>query len=244
MALTLDVIPEIGPVYGPCGDAGDLIGVVIVHGSEGPMAGWAHRFAAILAGHGMLALPISYGEGTVWGAGPIRDVDLGVIPRAVAALADHPRCRAAGVFGWSRGGEMVLLAASLFGVGSIPCVAAHAPSDVVVNAFDPEALRAGGDRHAAGPDGPRAWRLEGEESALRPGTPVEIERYTGPVFLSVGTADEVWDPAMTLRLADRLAAAGNPADLLVAEGQGHGFDFDREPELWGRLIAFFERALR
>lgn len=242
MGLSLEVIRGIGPVYGP-NEGDDLIGVVIVHGSEGLMAGWAHRFAAILAGHGMLGLPIRYGQGDVWGAGPIRDVDLGVIPCAVSALVDHPRCRGAGVFGWSRGGEMVLLAASLFGADAIPCVAAHAPSDVVVNAFDPAAMRAGEDRHQLGAGGPRAWVLAGAEDALTPGTPIEIERYGGPVFLSVGTADEVWDHAMTLRLADRLSIAGRPADLLVAEGQGHGLDFDREPELWARLIAFFEGAL-
>lgn len=242
MALSLEVIDGIGPVYGP--DQGDdLIGVVIVHGSEGPMAGWSHRFAAILAGHRMLALPIGYGAGDVWGAGPIRDVDLGVIPRAVEALADHPRCRGAGVFGWSRGGEMVLLAASIFGVGAIPCVATHAPSDVVYAAFDPVVLRTGGHPQARVADMPRAWVLEGYEDALAPGTPIAVERYGGPVFLSVGTADEVWDHQMTLRLADRLEEAGNPAELMVAEGQGHGYDFDREPELWVRLIAFLERHI-
>ncbi|MEM9474641.1 MAG: prolyl oligopeptidase family serine peptidase [Pseudomonadota bacterium] len=239
--LTLETTAA-GPIYGPGDDRDALVGVVIVHGSEGPMAGWAHRFAAILAAHGMLALPIGYGDGDFWRAGPIRDVDLAVIPRALQTLRADPRCARVGVFGWSRGGEMVLLAASLLGAGAIPCVAAHAPADVVNNAFDPVALRAGGDWRAVDPDGPCAWALDGQDAALRPGTEIAIERFQGPVFLSVGTADDVWDPAMTRRLADRLAAAGNPADLLIAEGQGHGYDFDREPELWARLIAFFGRA--
>lgn len=241
-ALALEELGGHGPVYGP-GDGAALPGVVILHGAEGPMAGWAHRFAAILAAHGFLALPLGYGEGDFFGAGPIRDVDLRAVPAAVAALAAHPRCRGAGLFGWSRGGEMALLAAVLAGAGAIPALAVHAPSDIVNGAFDPAEMRRTGHMRTADPDGPRAWAWPGNEAALTPGAPIEIERYGGPVFLSVGTADEVWDPRMTCNLADRLAAAGRPADLLLAEGEGHGYSFAREPELWARLIAFFERAL-
>ncbi|MEM9972861.1 MAG: acyl-CoA thioester hydrolase/BAAT C-terminal domain-containing protein [Pseudomonadota bacterium] len=241
-ALTLEEFGGHGPVYGPATGAA-LPGVVILHGAEGPMAGWAHRFAAILAVHGFLALPLGYGAGDFFGAGPIRDVDLRAVPAAVAALAAHPRCCGAGLFGWSRGGEMALLAAVLAGPAAIPALALHAPSDTVNGAFDPEEMRRTGRVRTADPNGPRAWVWAGEEAALTPGAPIEIERYEGPVFLSVGTADEVWDHRMTLRLADRLAAAGRPADLLLAEGEGHGYSFPREPELWARLIAFFERAL-
>ena len=47
-----------------------LPGVVVVHGAKGPMAGWSHRFAAILAAHGLRALPRSYGAGDFFGAEP------------------------------------------------------------------------------------------------------------------------------------------------------------------------------
>ena len=77
---------------------------------------------------------------------------------------------------------------------------------------------------------------------MRPGSVIEIERYRGPVFLSVGDADTVADPAMTQRLARRLDEAGRPADLFVAPGQDHAFDFDTEPQLWARLLNFIGRA--
>ncbi|MFN3642154.1 MAG: alpha/beta hydrolase family protein, partial [Gemmobacter sp.] len=127
------------------------------------------------------------------------------------------------------------------------CVAAHAPTGLVTGAFDPAAFRAGLAAGAArlpvDPAGPRAWVWAGRDDRLAPGAPIPIEDCAVPVFLSIGTADPVVDPARTLALADRLAAAGRPADLLVAEGQGHGYDFDTEPMLWSRLAAFFGRHL-
>ncbi len=231
------------PVYGP-GAGERLAGVVILHGSEGPMAGWSHRFAALLAAQGVLALPHAYGEGDFWGVGVIGDVPLEPVLESVARLVAHPRCRGAGVFGWSMGAEMALVLAALEAdIARLPFVAAHAPSDVVHGAFDPVAMRAGGDWRRLEPDGPRAWDWPAHAGRLAPGSPIEIERYPGPVFLSVGTADDIRDPAMTLRLAARLEAAGRPADLLIAEGQGHGFDFDREPELWARLLRFMEASV-
>ncbi len=235
--LSLEMWQE-WPVYGP--ETGeDLPGVVILHGSEGPMAGWAHRFAAILAAQGVLALPYSYGEGDFWGAGVIGDVPLEPVLDAVAHLAAHPRCRGAGVFGWSMGAEMALVLASIVrSAARLPFVAAHAPSDIVHGAFDPARMRAGGDWRRLDPEGPRAWHWPQHAEQLAPGSSIDIECYRGPVFLSVGMADEIRDPAMTERLAARLEAAGRPADLFIAEGQGHGFDFDREPELWARLLRF------
>jgi dipeptidyl aminopeptidase/acylaminoacyl peptidase len=246
--LTLHQFGEAGPVYGPAGAVAGLAGVVILHGSEGPWAGWSHRFAAILAAHGLLALPHAYGEGSLWAAGPIRDVDLRPVLAAGRALAGHPRASGrVGLLGWSKGAEMALLAAGLAGAASpFACVAAHAPTGLVTGAFDPAALAAaaGLPRLATDPGGPRAWAWPGAEAATRPGAPLPVEAITVPVFLSIGTADTIVDPALTLALADRLAAAGRPADLLVAEGQGHGYDFDTEPMLWARLMAFFGRHLR
>jgi dienelactone hydrolase len=247
MALTLEQGPA-GPVYGPGAGAG-LPGVVILQGSEGPWSGWSHRFAAILAAHGLLALPHGYGEGDVWGAGPIREVDLAAVPAAGRALAAHPRCSGrVGLLGWSKGGEMALLVASLMGAeGPFACVAAHAPTGMVTGAFDPVAFRAGmaagGARLPVDPVGPRAWVWAGRDERLAPGAAIPIEECAVPVFLSIGTADPIVDPARTLALADRLAAVGRPADLLVAEGQGHGYDFDTEPVLWSRLLTFFGRHL-
>ena len=240
--LTIEPLGDHGPVYGP--PSGDnLPGVVILHGSEGPMAGWNHRFAVILATRGVLALPWSYGEGDFWGAGPIAGVDIRGVEAAVTALRAHPRCRQAGVFGWSMGAELALLTASIVAdPARLPFVAAHAPSDIVREAFDPDTFRKEGKRLGNAPNAPPAWVWPGEEARLRPGTPIEIERYSGPVFLSVGDADSIVDPDCTRRLADRLRAADNPADLFIAEGQDHALSFDAEPALWARLLAIMEAA--
>lgn len=236
MTLSLATLGDHGPLYGPAG-AAPCAGVLVLHGAEGPMAGWAHRFAAILAAHGLLALPWGYGEGDFFGSGPIRGVPIAPALEALDALADVPRCTRAGLFGWSKGGELALLLATL-APDKPAFVAAHAAPDRVCAAFDPDAFRATGATEAA--DGGRAWILPGHDAALAPGTPIPIETYPGPVFLSTGTADEIRDPAATARLADRLAAAGRPADLFLAERQGHALDYDHEPRLWSRLLAFIE----
>lgn len=243
-ALSLVQLGDFGPVYGPPGrtHAG---GVIVLHGSEGPMAGWSHRFAAILAAHGFLAMPLGYGDGDFWHAGEIRDVPLDRVLDAAMAMAAMRRCRKVGVFGWSKGAEKALLLASLVARDDqIACVAAHAPPDRVTAAFDPAELDARSPRWMnTDAEAPRAWAWPRAGRRLTPGAEIEIERYPGPVFLSVGTADEVWDPAMTQRLAERLTRAGRPPELFVADGQGHGFDYAREPELWARLTAFFHRHL-
>jgi dienelactone hydrolase len=239
--LRIDMVEGVGPLYAPGGDA-PVPMVMILHGSEGPGAGWSHRFAAILAAHGLGALPYGYGEGDVWSAGDIRDVDISAIPEAGARLAAHPRCAGLGLLGWSKGGELAMHLGAIGGA-DLPfrAIAAHAPADRVFGAFDLASFRAGARQDTA--DGPRAWVWPGRDEALVPGKSIEIENFPGPVFLSVGDADEVWDHGMTLALAERRRTAGQPVEFWVAEGQGHAFDFDTEPQLWARLVRFFSAHL-
>ena len=240
MSLRIDTTGH-GPLYGP-NDATPRPGIVIVHGGEGPWAGWSHRFAVILAAHGFRALPVGYGEGDIFGAGPIRDVPLEPLGQAISTLANHPGVTRTGAFGWSRGAEKLALFASLTGPDSaLTAIALHAGSDRIHSAFDPEKFKDGQGGLDTDPDAPAAWTWAGKP--LRPGAPIAIEAYPGPVFLSVGDADEIWDHQMTLTLADRLEQAGNPADILIGPGQGHGYSFDYEPTLWTRLTAFFRRHL-
>ena len=243
MGLSLRQLGAHGPVYGPAGVGNGLPAVVILHGAEGPMAGWSHRFAAIMAGHGMLALPVAFGDGDFWAAGAIREVDLTAVVAAGRALAAHPQAGRVGLLGWSKGGEAALLVAVLTGAGGpFTAVAAHAAPDRVLAAFDPQAMRAGRPFLDTAADAPRAWVWPGAD--LAPGTPIAVETAAMPLFLSAGTEDPIWDAAgMARAMAARCAAAGRPVDLMIAEGQGHGFDFDTEPQLWARLVAFFGRHL-
>lgn len=239
MQLLIEDIAEIGPLYAPASRE-IWPGLMILHGSEGPGAGWSHRFAAIMAAHGVATLPFGYGTGDVWGAGEIRDVDIGRIVTAGTTIAAHSKLSSLDLLGWSRGGELAMHLGAIAGA-ALPFrrIAAHAPADHCVPAFDVARMRAGQPRGEAEA---RAWRWAGHDDRLAPGAAIEIERFPRPVFLSVGTADEVWDHQMTLNLAARREAAGCPTDLFVAEGQGHAFDFATEPQLWHRLLAFVERA--
>ncbi|MEM1273526.1 MAG: prolyl oligopeptidase family serine peptidase [Pseudomonadota bacterium] len=239
VSLQLTPIAGAGPLYAPK-VAGDMPCVMILHGSEGPGSGWSHRFAAILAAHGVAALPFAYGTGDVWGAGTIHEVDITAILDAARALRATPGIATLDLFGWSRGGELAMHLGAIGG-GDLPFrrIAAHAPADHCIPAFDVAEMRAGHPREAGQA---RAWVWPGNDVALTPGRAIDIQLFPRPVFLSVGTADEVWDHQMTLNLAKRLDAAGNPPDLFVAEGQGHAFDFETEPQLWARLLAFFTRA--
>jgi dienelactone hydrolase len=242
--LRLVQIGGLGPLYRPAED-GPVPAILILHGAEGAGSGWSHRFAAILAAHGFAALPYAYGAGDVFGAGDIRGVDISAIPKAGRVLAAQAGVAGVGLLGWSRGGELALHVAALGGP-DLPfrAVAAHAPADRCIGAFDLAAFRTGASARPEEPDGPRAWVWQGHEAALTPGTPIAIEAYRGPVFLSVGDADEVWGHEMTQTLAARLTAVGRPPDLWIAPGQGHAFDFATEPELWRRLTGFFTTHLR
>lgn len=243
--LSLQQFGAHGALYGPgVGDA--LPAVLLLHGAEGPMAGWSHRFGAILAAHGFLALAADYGTGDLFGAGPIRNVPLPPLLEAGRALAAHPRASGrVGLFGWSKGGEAALIIGALMGDdGPFACIAAHAPTGLVTGAFDPDAFRTdlagGAPRLPTDPDGPRAWAWPGQDHLLVPGAPIPIEDCAVPLFLSHGTADPIVPVSNTQALAERLTAAGRAAEVMIAEGQAHGYDFDTEPALWARLAAFMQ----
>ncbi|WP_235272409.1 acyl-CoA thioester hydrolase/BAAT C-terminal domain-containing protein [Halomonas sp. KO116] len=44
-------------------------------------------------------------------------------------------------------------------------------------------------------------------------TPIEIERYPGPLLLSHGTKDQVWSVEMTQRLVTRLREHGRHPEV-------------------------------
>ncbi|MEX0404824.1 acyl-CoA thioester hydrolase/BAAT C-terminal domain-containing protein [Aquibium sp. LZ166] len=243
------LIPDWGTTYGPPGD-GPFPAVMILHGSEGAWSGWSHRNAAILAAHGFLAFPFGYSSGgNAWNAGSIVDVPLDRTVEALAALRAYrfagPKT---GIYGVSRGAEHVLLLVSLMlrdGVEGVPeALAAHSPPDVVCGAFDARRWRDAGDPGWQSWDpGHRAWSWRGSTEGLLPTTPIAIEAYEGPLFLSHGTADRVWSVDMTRRLAERLHRHGRTPEIHYYEGQDHIPGSAAENEHHEHLIAFLERNL-
>ena len=57
-------------------------------------------------------------------------------------------------------------------------------------------------------DRKRARRWRGAFDQIRPGLPIKIEDYAGPVILSHGEQDKVWSYRQTERPEKRLVEAG------------------------------------
>lgn len=243
------LIPDWGTTYGPPGD-GPFPAVLVLHGSEGALSGWSHRNAVILAAHGFLAFPLGYSTGgNAWNAGSIIDVPIDRAVAALQALRAFPAAgRRLGVYGVSRGAELALLMTWLMqhdGVAGLPdAVAAHSPPDVICGAFDARRYRDSGDPGWRPWDpAERAWSWRGESAALLPTTPIGIEAYEGPLFLSHGTADRIWSVDMTRRLVDRLQGYGRQPEVHYYEGQDHLPGSAAENEHHEHLLAFFARHL-
>lgn len=243
------LLPEWGTTYGPPGE-GPFPAVMIFHGSEGAFSGWSHRTAVMLAAHGYLAFPFGYSKGgNAWNAGNIIDVPLERGMAAFAALRAFAFSSSkAAFYGISRGGEHALLLASLMARDGEPgqpdALAALSPADVVCGAFDARRWRDAGDPGWQAWDPmERAWTWKGSSDDLKPTTPIEIERYEGPVFLSHGTADRVWSVDMTRRLEARLKSHGRSVEAYYYEGQDHMPDSASENAHMENLLAFFDRHL-
>lgn len=243
------LIPDWGTTYGPPGE-GPFPAVMIFHGSEGALSGWSHRNAVLLAAHGFLAFPFGYSKGgNAWNAGSIEDVPLDRSVEALAALRAFPAVgRKVALYGVSRGAEHALLLATLMArdvIAGLPdAVAAHSPPDVVCGAFDARWYRNSGDPGWQSWDpAHRAWSWRGASDGLMPTTPIEIERYPGPLFLSHGTADRVWSVDMTRRLVARLEQHGRTPEVHYYEGQDHIPGSTAENEHHEHLVGFLGRHL-
>lgn len=239
--------PMSGSVYHPAGE-GPWPGVLLLHGSSGGWVGWNDQKALMLAVHGFAAYAFPYSRnGNAWNAGDIVDVELERTEQALRAFRELPEVGPkVGLYGISRGGEHALLITSLLAAEGSPALpdalAAHAPADVVIGAFRAAWWRNDQDREPWDPAA-LSWLWRGKRDGLMPGTPIEIERYTGPVFMSHGEKDLMWTAEMTRRLEARLRAAGRDPEVHYYEDQGHGFDPETANIQWERLIAFFRRHL-
>jgi dipeptidyl aminopeptidase/acylaminoacyl peptidase len=74
-------------------------------------------------------------------------------------------------------------------------------------------------------------------------TPIEIERYEGPLFISHGTNDRMWSVEMSRRIVNRLSQHGKKPAIHFYEGQSHMPDGEGENEHHERLIAFLRDHL-
>lgn len=243
-------LPDWGWTYGPPGD-GPFPTILLLHGSEGKWSGWSYQTAAILAAHGFLAMPFGYSNGgNAWNAGNIVDVPLDRTAKVLLALRAFSFSGSKiGLYGVSRGAEHALLLTSLMardGIEGLPdAVAVNSAPDVICGGFNASSWRDSGDPGWQPWDvADRAWTWRGSSNELLPTTPIEIERFDGPLFLSHGTQDTVWSVDMTRRLSDRLKQHGRMPEVHFYEGQDHGFSSEGENQHHDKLIEFFSRHLR
>ncbi len=220
----------------------------------------------MLAVHGFLAYQHAYSrDGNAWHAGDIINVALDETADALVRLRGLRFVSEVGLYGESRGGEHALLLAALMSVdgclGLPDAVAAHAAADVVRGPFRANDFRSESRTRTMGPPSGAgggtirwrapeaaqgaevAWTWRGKTDRSLPGTPIEIEHYTGPVFLSHGTADELWSAAMTASLAARLHAAGRSPELHVYEQEGHRLGAEAQNVHNQLVVSFFQRHL-
>jgi dienelactone hydrolase len=207
-----------GRLFLPAG-TGTARAVVLLAGSDGGPG--MPPVAALLASHGLPALSLAHWRhpGT---PDVLRDIDVEVVARACAWLraqdrvADEPPA----VLGYSRGGELALLAASLTPeyvgpvasvVGSgVPWGAWGEGTDVL----DP-AWRLGGEpvaQMAKDEDDPRACLDDADMVAA---AEIPVERATGPVLLLSGEDDQMWPSTRLSRIAEARAEREGAADRVT-----------------------------
>ena len=200
----------------------------------------------MLAAHGVAALPFGYSvRGNPWNAGDIRDIPLDRTAAALGRLRSSPFCSGhVGLYGVSQGAEHASLMARDGVDSQADAVAVLSPPDVVIGAFIGATER---DRSDVGwrlYDGAaRAWTWRGSSDGLLPTTPIEVERYGGPMLIAQGTEDDVWSAEMTRRLEGRLRQHGRTPEVQWYEGQGQGAWGETANPHWEQVIAFFRLHL-
>lgn len=196
---------------------------------------------------GLRHLRLFYSKGgNGWHAGDIHDVELEKTVETLHWLRRQPAVSGkVGLLGGSRGAEHAILLVSLMardGVEGLPAaVAAHSPSDTIAGAFIAGTCHPK-ERESWDP-AKRAWTWHDSSEGLTPTTPIELELYSGPVFLSHGEADLVWTVECTRRLEARLRAAGRDPEVHYYPGEGHHLSAETQNLAQERLVAFFRRHL-
>ena len=184
-------------------------GVLVLGGSEGGLASYVMREAALLASHGFAALALAY---FYFGSLPDRlaRIPLEYFGSAIGWLRDQPAVHGdrLGVMGTSRGGELALLLGAHY--PELEAVVSYSGSGLVFPSPDIQEP---------------AWTFRGEPLSWIPNpfdilqakpeqlekAEIPVERTNGPVLLISGDADQVWPSAQLSQVAmDRLLRSERP----------------------------------
>lgn len=200
----------------------------------------------------------------------LRDIDTSVVSNAISWLRDQPHSNGkVVVYGFSRGAEFTMIIGSLVNVADFEkptALIAHSPSDRF-NSFynwswqEPSCwiCRRGlgqcSDRSprsdfqwnpACGPDDETrmdfsrsAWQIAG--LTVPAGTRIEIEKYEGPILITVGENDQTWPVAQTRRIEATLRGAGRTPEVHYFPGAGHVFSRSDENSRRALVLDFLRR---
>ncbi|WP_336338305.1 acyl-CoA thioester hydrolase/BAAT C-terminal domain-containing protein [Haloarcula brevis] len=229
----------VGAAFLPPGDD-PVPGVIHLHGHGGaPFVG----LARLLASRGFAALALQYFGDPDPLSDTLRAVPVEYVTRAVEWLGSHERVvEGVGLFGFSRGGTLALLAASR--TDAVGAVAGWATSGGVYEGFGPDRT----------PAGTAAWSVDDrpvsflELADADPGPPpapglplfeppldaaprerlaaatVPVEAADAPIYLVSAADDRRWPSTrLSARVVDRLAGAGylHPYAHDAFEDAGH-----------------------
>lgn len=250
--------------------SGSHTSVVMLHGSEGGSVPYIESEATILAAQGFAVLTLCYFDCSRGLIGPrrtLKDVEARIVLEAVSWLRSQPYSNGrVAVYGFSRGAELALVAASLdAGPQERPTgVIAHSPSDRFNSFFnwswrEPSCWICRTASCNTPPPGPlytwnpscgpddetrmnfsqSAWLVSGQN--VPSGTRIPVEKYDGPVLLTVGEQDEVWSPDQTRRVEATLRAGGREPEVHYFAGARHVFGGDDENRRRALVLDFLKR---
>jgi dipeptidyl aminopeptidase/acylaminoacyl peptidase len=236
-----------------------LGGVVLLHGSEGGRYRSMTPDAMLLAEAGYVSLVYCYFdcEGM-----PDSSLDRVPLDRTLSAVQLVQQQHAAGkkvaLYGISRGAEQTLLIASLVQrTEPLAAVAVHAASDTVVCAYD-SSTRDGAvterDPQTGETINAPAWTWQGQAlygerdpyGGYGTGPRIEVEKYTGPMFLSHDENDQLWEVQRTRRVEQsRQAVPQYPTEVHYWPGEDHILAMEANIRAYNQaLIAYFDKHLR
>lgn len=174
------------------------------------------------------------------------------------------------VYGYSRGGELSMIVGSLdMNQNNRPDgIIAHAPSDAFVGPYNGGWKEhacwlciAGNNKCSI--NSPKSdyewnpvcgiandpkttdfskssWLVSGVN--ILTGKRIEIEKYDGPILITVGEKDEVWPADQTRRIEKTLQDAGRKPEIHYFAKEGHGFMWDAELTRREMVLDFLQRV--
>lgn len=186
----------------------------------------------------------------------LKNIEATIVLDAVGWLRHQPQSDGkVVVYGFSRGAELAMIVGSLdFSKSNRPsALIAHSPSDVFNGPWnwswrEPACwlCKAGVGKCSAstahsdfqwnpscGPDDPNqidqsksAWLVLGVSVPIN--HQIKIEKYDGPILITVGEEDEVWPVDQTRRLEATLKKAGRTPEIHYFPNGSHGFKGEDE----------------